>query len=284
MQASYLLRYIHAFLFIWSLQAEPYFNAVPIEAFSKQLIPCISITIEDKKFLCAFDSGSIGQLFLVPELIQEIQDKTFCSYSTLIGIRGNEYTLPMYSVPKAKVGNTELQFLSLREESKKFLADALLDSNSNVYDIKCGRIGWELYKSHNLLIDIPHARIGMCDSIETLGMQGYPIENYIQTPLIPNLPLLCIQISIKNRILTCVLDTGATLNILKLEGFDEQTVTLKSAKIGNVELEPLSFCAFPIRLSPEIDAILGMDFFLKHTVFIDFKRQTVYISKFHSIF
>ena len=273
------------FLFLRNTgHSAPYFDVAPIETFSTHRIPCISVLIEDKKYLCAFDSGCMGQLFIVPELLAEIKDKTFSAHSILQGVRGNKYTLPVYIIPKATIGKTEFLETRIQEESRAFLMDGLINQECQSIDSKAGRVGWELYKPFNLLLDIPHLRIGCCDSIETLERHGYPIHHYIKAPLLQSSECIGIQLSMKNRTLNCLLDTGATQNILNLEGFDRQTVILDSVKIGDEELGPLIFCAFPIKLSFPIDAILGMDFLLKHTVFIDFKNQCAYISKSYPIF
>ena len=85
--------------------------------------------------------------------------------------------------------------------------------------------------------------------------------------------------------LRCVLDTGATMNILHTELQDEGAIEeileggrfeRNEFQVSGVNLGKVSFYPLPIRLPIRIDAILGMDFLSDYLVFIDFRNGQIY--------
>ena len=93
-----------------------------------------------------------------------------------------------------------------------------------------------------------------------------------------------------NGSLRCFLDTGATWNILHAEALENQSpdhmaldpdsiTKISTFQIGGENFGPIAFRTFPVKIPVPIEAILGMEFFLKNKVFIDFANQQIYISK-----
>jgi len=152
-----------------------------------------------------------------------------------------------------------------------------------------GRLGWELFYNVNLLVDISNSKISFCDSLETLQEYGYKIENFSKAPLLLDRGLIEFESQTSQGLLRCVLDTGSTFNFLHIElekaqkieqilWEDDNIVNYSSFEIDKKNFGPIYFHKMPIKIPIHIDAILGMDFFREHIVFIDFKRRAIYFS------
>ena len=78
--------------------------------------------------------------------------------------------------------------------------------------------------------------------------------------------------------LKCCIDTGATTNVIN-HSIEGETLQFPLAFVNGHNFGPLQFYSVPIQIIEAPDVVLGMDFLTHHTVFIDFKKNTVYISK-----
>jgi len=140
-----------------------------------------------------------------------------------------------------------------------------------------------------VLVDIKNSSIAICDSIETLGKQGYRIENFVKIPLLSNQGVAEFMASICDRSIRCVLDTGCTLNLMNadLEDkqsfeqtiWDEKNTRNATIRIDAQEFDSMPFLHIPIKTPIPIDAVLGMTFFANHIVFIDFVNKTIYLAE-----
>lgn len=151
-------------------------------------------------------------------------------------------------------------------------------------------MGCSLFYNTNLFIDILNCQIAFCDSIDTLRNNGYPIETFVKTSLIFEKGLAEIEVSTPNGLLRCILDTGSTWNILNAqldneESWDqlmwekENTSEFSFFTIEGTDFGPTCFHRMPIRMPIQIEAVLGVEFFKTHLVFLDFSEKFVYISK-----
>jgi hypothetical protein len=88
----------------------------------------------------------------------------------------------------------------------------------------------------------------------------------------------------------CWLDTGATWNILNIESDNNKTAeqlawdaynskNIPIFKINQHDFGPIKFREIPIRFPFHVQAILGMEFFNEHLVFLDFDKNYAYFAK-----
>ena len=153
-----------------------------------------------------------------------------------------------------------------------------------------GRIGWEIFRIFNLFLDLGNSKIAFCDSLSRLGKQGYSVEKFVQTPLILERGLVEFQAQTPDGPLRCMLDTGATWNILNIDIEEGRAIEevvcdpkniseIHEFRIGERDFGAIQFQSLPIDLPIRIDAILGMDFLQNHAVFIDFANGQIYFSQ-----
>lgn len=273
------------------VQKSAFFVSVPITKFSSIQCPCVNVEIGGTTFSMELDLGFRGDLSLSQNLTDQISSKTLLSSKSRYGIQGKEYATKFYRIPTVNIG--EMFFIQpvLEEETAEFIKDAVFVQNGREPSPReSGRIGWEFFYNTNLLIDAKHSILAFCDSLETLKKEGYVVEDFVKTPLI--LERGCVEFDAKtpNGVLRCVLDTGATLNMLHSETAEGDTIDqaiwkaendleCPSFQINDHDFGPVNFRRVPIKTPIPIGAFIGMEFVKEHLIFLDFSGNYVYFVK-----
>ena len=268
-----------------------YFFPVEINRFNSGGIPSLTTQIENQIFLVKFDLGCSDCIYLAPNTLNKIEDKTFQKMKKYYGFRGKEYERKVYDIPKAQIGNITFWHPPVSEESEAFQRDSIILKGGVEPPLpEEGRVGWKLFENTNLLLDLKNSKIAFCDSVETLKKEGYPTESFIRTPLLFMHNMLQIETKTPKGRMYCWLDTGASWNMLNIETNDTMTLEQlawevdKSVSIPVLEISghifgPFQFHQIPIQLPFQVQAILGMEFFNEHLVFLDFDENYAYIAK-----
>jgi hypothetical protein len=270
---------------------KPYFVAAPITKWSTIQAPCLDIRIENKTFSVELDLGFRGDLTFTKQWVETLSSKTFLREKPMYGIRGKEYATKLYQIPALEIGKMTFFKPILQEEKEEFAKDSTFVQNRQEQSPKePGRLGWELFYNVNLLVDAENSLIAFCDGLETLAKQGYEIQEFTRSPLLLERGLVEFDAETSEGTLRCVLDTGATWNMLNCEIGENKSiddlmwhvdsiVEYSSLKINGKDFGPISLHKLPIKIPIRIEAILGMDFFKNHILFLDFRNNYVYFSK-----
>lgn len=267
---------------------DSYFDSVSIELNSSYL-PIIPVSIEGNIFNLTFDLGCNQFMSFTEKSMGKISNKKFLSHSQITGIKGINYESKKYELPEVKIGTLPFSNVTIREDPDQFYYDARLgESTVEPRTLPDGLIGWKAFQEKNLFLDLGNSKVAFCDSLSTLEKQGYDIEAFAETPLLLDRDFVECEATIPDQIVRCFLDSGFTVSSINTFGDDTRTLdeamqfpdrqkypfTIggKSFGIGNLYKLPINF---PI----EIDVILGMDFFIHHFVFIDFKNEKIYFGR-----
>ncbi|MBI5273048.1 MAG: hypothetical protein HY861_03595 [Chlamydiia bacterium] len=270
-----------------------FYVPVPLTKLSSIQSPCLDVDIEGKVISMELDLGFRGDLTLTGHYIDQVSSKTFLLTKNMYGIRGKEYPTNIYRIPEIKIGAMTFIQPKLQKNSEEFIEDSVfVKDGSKPSAREPGRLGWELFYNVNLLVDIKNSTIAFCDGLDTLKKQGYLVETFTQAPLLIERGLVEFEAQTNEGTLRCMLDTGATFNMLN-RGINgekpiaqaiwepENVLEYSSFKIGETNFAPVSFHRVPIKMPLRIDAILGMEFFQDHLIFLDFAGGYVYFSDIH---
>jgi hypothetical protein len=253
-------------------------------------LPYVNISIENQSFLVALDLGFDGMACLFEKYIDPLSTKALIGERSVWGVQGTSDRKKIYKIPSLAIGDLVFNDLSLEEDSLILSSEGIIVvGNKGLHPPELGKVGWKLFKSVVLFLDLGHSLIGMGDSIETLEAQGYPLESFTKTPLLSNRNLLEIDVLTSNGPLRCCLDTGCTFNFINRantlnEPLDifvsnkQNNVTFSFFRIGGKDFGETSFYPLPIQLPIHIEAALGMKFFTDHQVILDFKNGYVYFA------
>lgn len=249
-----------------------FFFTVPIDSYAYGNMPCVQAKIDGKNCCLGLDLGFNCSLVLTKELFEKVQNKTFLHKGTLYGIKGKNYEFERFLIPEIEIGDLIFSNVSLQEQSEEFKKDARLGTVTPK-QIESGTLGWPLFGRSNLLIDAKKNLLAFSDSWESLEKHDYKRENFISAPLI--LERGALEFEVDNH-LCCLLDSGSTWNILNEIN---QDLGINSISIQGKDLGKVDLIHLPIPLPFRVDVILGMDFIQNHTIFIDFSKEKIYISR-----
>jgi len=284
---------------------DSFFVPLKIEGFCSADIPFVKVKIEGNSILAKIDLGYDGAISLLPEFMKSLKKKTFMQCRSNIGLAGKTYNSRMFELPKIKIGMMKFFPVPAEEENLEHEEDIILyESNDESSLHFVGTVGWRLFQHFNVLLDCEHSILALCDSLETLKRKGYPVESFIEAPLLLDRGFIEFEATTELGPMRCLLDTGCTLNLLNknsdtlnnhrifgpgngdqyhilnpenknLMHFDvKNTCETSSFKIEGNEFGPVHFNKIQSPL--DFDAIIGMDFIDEHLIFINFTDQKIY--------
>lgn len=254
-----------------------FFLPLDITEFSLQKVPYLSTRIENRELSLLLDIGSSDDVALILPVLNQLQDKTYLQQRQHCGFRGKVHESATYKIPKLQIGNLTFWEPSLSEETGEFQVEGSLDVEPSAV-LKDGRLGWHLFTGSNLLLDLGCSKIAFADSFSTIQNRGYAHVPFAKVPLLRDRGILEIEAEVNHQRVRCLLDTGATWNLLNSE--EEGCAAIHSSiTINQVAFDPIVLHTLPIHLPFPVDVILGMEFFREHIVFIDFAENSVYIAR-----
>lgn len=264
------------------LKEEGYFIPLKIFGYSQSNLPFIEVDIENRTIPSLIDLGFQGMFSLPCPLLNNIGEKKWVKRNRSFGIKGRTYENDVYEVENIKIGNMSFPSVQIKEKCFDSMNEGVVAGTPRI-EHHYGSIGWELFTKYNLLVDCRQSVLALCDSLETLKQHQYPVEAFTETPMISS-DFLFIEGVTEEGPLYFLLDTGSTWNILNrdLESEDEFVYNeddiqeLSSFKIEGKEFGPITFRR--IKSPIKFDAILGMEFFDSHLVFIDFDNKKIHIA------
>lgn len=270
-------------------EGRSYFVSVPITKFSSTQCPCLDIHLDNGAYSVELDLGFRGHLTMYQDVADRVLSKQAIGHRTMYGIRGKQYVNTLYEIPKIQIGCMKFSNPILQGESRDFLLDAVfLKGDEKPLPRDPGRVGWCLFRDSNLLLDVQKEKIVFCDSIEKLQQHEYFLHGWTEVPMLLERGLVEFEAITPEGTLRCMLDTGATYNMLNVEGaqtidqaiWDPKNVIIYPwFKIGDWDMGALEFHSVPLSLPLAVEAILGMDFFSEYVVFLDFINERIVFAK-----
>ena len=287
-----------------------HFVPLRISAFSRSNGPQLEIEIEHQIISSKIDLGWGGGIALPPATLHNLHNKTFIGRYPFCGLQGKIYESDVYELPQIHIGKMKIFPMEVKEENLEFLEDSILKKREqDIPEKDLGRVGWRVFKPFNVLLDCEHSAVVMCDSLATLKERGFPIDSFIEAPLLLDRDSIDFEVITEAGPLRCMLDTGSTLNLLNKElhnqDQDHRIIDLdhinekdpvfnlknenllafnpedrwdaKTFQINGNEFGPVNFVKMKSPLG--LDAILGMEFIDNHLIFIDFRNEKIYFSK-----
>lgn len=286
-----------------------HFVPLKINGFSSANIPQIEVQIEDSIILTKVDLGWEGGIALPQDILNTLNNKSFIKKHSFFSIRGRTYESDIYELPKIQIGKMDIFPMWAEEYNQESIADASLKRNNKILENHLGKMGWHVFRPFNLFLDCDHSLMIIVDSLETLKQQGYPVDTFIEAPLLLDRGSIDFEAITEAGPLRCVLDTGSTWNLLNknlentdqnhrlidLQHLDERPSDFnpnnedllvfnsescwktQTFRVGDKEFGPVNFVQLKSPLG--LDAVIGMEFIDTHLIFIDFHNKKIYFSE-----
>lgn len=252
-------------------------------------VPVIHAKINDNEVLLKLDLGSKYHLFLNSVYLETIAKKEQDPVITRDAL-GNKYQKPSYKLPSLQVGSLTFRDIIAHKLSQDEIDNSTFWQIENAPDEDkiVGLLGRPVFDAWNYLLDFPHQKFILCNSLDKLKENGYSLEDFIKVPV--NCTPLGVVLTFSTDLgqVRLLLDTGCTLTMVRPNVIQDKPlksdwrklsyVTSQKFEIGNCDFKNQNIYTF--NLSDELtlfDGVLGMDFLKQHILYLHRKDSIIYI-------
>lgn len=290
---SFLLIIFCACFFIysgWKLYvSNSTFIKIPINI-SASNTPELKVTIRNHILCLCLDLGSKHFLSLNKNILNKLSKKPNGTVKWR-DYKGDPYEADSYLIPEMNIEGLSLKNVETKELSETYTAASYLWKDTpNGKKESVGYLGLPLLEKCNLCLDFQHKNAYFCKSLKTLQNKGIFPKNLIKVPFKKIKGLMLVEAVTDLGKLNLAIGTQASISVVKpsfikdddlikndAHGFSFCPVTnfeLEGKNFGNLNLYKLNMLDnFDI-----IDGVLGMDFLMNHTMYIDYKNNFIYIA------
>jgi hypothetical protein len=252
-------------------------------------LPSIIMDFQGEKIPLILDTGSKGALHLPIALIDKIPNKTENSEKVRwIDLSGNIKEVRSFIVDRLELDSFIFNNIQVLEYKSwgLFISSDLTKSNPDKEEIDAENsvIGLGLFKDYVLTINYPENKITISDSINISDDLN---KNWISIPFYLNRNGLVINMFDGLNNYEMILDTGATVSIIKEESLSPfsskffepednfRYISLEMTDVASDKIKAIIIDSLPDEF--ESDGIIGFNFFRKNIVKIDFRNKQMWI-------
>jgi hypothetical protein len=256
----------------------------------------VDVEIEGTKYPCQVDTGSnVGSVVLHSEILQAIKLKEYKGKNETFDVKGNCYHTEKFKIPLLKIQDLEVLNAVISQESIERLNNSKTFIPAASKSIKkpelpiAGRISINLFKPYVCMFDFDNAVITLLDKVPDTVL-----KRWTETNLDSFKDLVAISINTDLGIKKFILDTGVNVCMLEDSLLDKHSLAHKShleyfppgrwifqslkMEIGDTNFGNQQFILLEFGKPMEsIDGLLGIDFFYKHPMYLDFPNGKVYL-------
>lgn len=204
--------------------------------------------------------------------------KSLCCW----GIKGNRYFSERYQLPEIKISTAIVSGATVDEENNDFINDAFISPQKPLGHylesaLIQGSIGWPVFKNYDCLFDFPHSNVIIAENRAVLEKEtSYIFENFDQIPFTLDISGIILSIQTELGTKKFMLDTGSPRSFLKDKQLAKENESSLQLKMGSRTWE---FHFFEFADVFSCDGILGIDFFKKNILYLDFHNHIAYIKQ-----
>ena len=250
----------------------------------KYNLPLIMINYQGEKIQMILDTGSNIALHLPMDLINKIPNKMENSEKIRsTDLSGNVTELRSFIIDKLVLNSftfNNVQVVEYKDWGLYISSDQTNNSEDTNEDKPV--IGLGLFDDYVLTINYPESNITISDDIAT-----NLTPQWIAIPFDLNGEGLVVNLSDGIKNYKMVLDTGATVSLIKQQSLSPKSITISDPEddfkaisldvnnVANDSVLPIIIDSFPNEF--QADGLLGADFLSKNRVKIDFKNKQMWI-------
>ena len=255
--------FLSVILFFGLFNKEPKAIRVPLE-FSHEF-PIMNVEIEGKTHALILDLGSSCEFALKREVLEGISKKERLGTHTSMGLEGQKHTAPKYLLQRIRIQNGEIIHTTAEED------------NDMAQDGISGRVGRNTLQTCNLLLDFSNSTLFILKNFDDLKTENYSIRDFQEIPFTFTRWGAVFTVETDFGIKRFFINTSAPFSGIR-NSQENQKITTSKFKIGEVDLGNMSLDT--VNISPslnDIDGYLGVDFFKRNIIFLDFQKSKAFI-------
>ena len=250
----------------------------------KYNLPLIMINYQGEKIQMILDTGSNIALHLPMDLINKIPNKMENSEKIRsTDLSGSVTELRSFIIDKLVLNSftfNKVQVVEYKDWGLYISSDQTNNSEDTNEDKPV--IGLGLFDDYVLTINYPESNITISDDIAT-----NLTPQWIAIPFDLNGEGLVVNLSDGIKNYKMVLDTGATVSLIKQQSLSPKSITISDPEddfkaisldvnnVANDSVLPIIIDSFPNEF--QADGLLGADFLSKNRVKIDFRNKKMWI-------
>ena len=268
---------------------------LPVQLLQPLDDPLVTIEIGGYPYSMHVDLGSSETLSLQNRYIKKTKKKKKLDPIQRINIKGIVYESKNYLIPSAKFGNFKFYNVNLSEDVE---IDCCIFARSEEFKNRMKRrklqfidgvMGRSIFMNFDCFFDIPNLEIILAKNIDALiNDAGCIIEHFVQIPFSLSREGIILSVQTDLGVQKLLLDTGANISAIRASlvekelakeeetgkmVFESKSLVLNGTDFGNCEFLLYEFSD----LIKEFEGVLGMDFFKKHAICLDFHNKVAYI-------
>lgn len=248
-------------------------SQVPIAIIPVEIVngnPVTSARIGDVQIDVVVDTGGLGGIAISSDDLQRLNVNFTGDLVERTDAAGDTFESRAFVVPELFLGGTRFTTVQGFER--------VGSTNGFAGGAPINVLGRSLLHNYTVIVDYPNGQILLYS-----GEQGRSICGPATSELAENEDgQSALPIQADGGQMLALLDTGATYSFVQskviasrnLQVVDDLYKT-DTLRIGDKELGPLDMVVLPIDGAPQIDVILGANFFSQQSVCFDFSRRTV---------
>lgn len=287
-----ILFFVFFGVYYWFFFDPLYYFVIPVKIDGKSNAPLIQMEVAKRKYEVELDLGTELSSLSQHDLAEI--DKNFCKTVSYFDVHGNVYQSAIYQISGIKIHDFFLSKMKIQEESSEFLANTVFVGEKDALPY-AGRLGREVFKGKNFLMDFSQSKIIICKNFKDLEKDLYQLEGFTKVPFfVSKKSGICFQVGTDTGTKTLLLDSGAFLSFLRPSNAEEELSTQrhhgfpawrsKKFIFGDRDFGEKTLHLFKISsLFSDIDGILGMDFLKEHAIYLDMGRLVAYIARSSSV-
>jgi hypothetical protein len=232
------------------------------------------------------DTGSAFSM-LRKDALENISKKNFVSNSEYIGINGKKYITSDFRINEVKIGDFIIGNIFKEEDENFWTEGSAIEDFSFIQSVKAhlmyqifraGIVGIDLFQKFACVFDFPHSSIFLANHIEEIVDENM----YKIIPFEMGRAGVILKVQTDLGIKRLLLDSAATRSLIQLSNEErtytqDEYVNMKLTADG-IDLGFWEFSVFNIAQNfDDIDGILGIDFFKKGIIGLDFTAKVAYI-------
>lgn len=261
----------------------------PIELIANT--PCVAMSAEGHSFSVELDTGMDRPFALRTELLDRLNGKQEDGIAQSWDINHNEYHSFSFVIPEIIWEAATITKMSAKEENIYFLTQGsflqspleISERTQEYLDKVSGRMGLEclLAAPYCWFFDLPHRELYLIRDLNKAVKRGqFSLEGFVEVPLEIINSKLIVSLETDFGWKRFVVDTGASVSLLKADSDEANHKWLKTERFGiqGTDFGSWEFYLFDFSELLEADGILGVDFLGEHALFLDLKNQKAWIS------
>lgn len=246
-------------------------TVIPIEIVEGNAVTAARIGTET--FDLIVDTGGFGGLAIAPKDLSRIQVVFTDTWTERTDAAGDSFKSREFLVPELFIG------------SRSFKSVHGYERNSSTSGFAGGEpinvLGRAFLQQYTVVVDYPNGRIELYEPNQGASICGEKLSDLFMNQD----EHLIVRIQTDAGGMLALMDTGATYSFVQSSvvesremSIDDDLYTTTMLKIGNRDFGRFEMVVLPIYGAPEIDALIGSNFFARHKVCFDYKNRSLSVS------